>query len=61
MVMPALLLTKWLAIPPLQAIVQSWPYLVQLIAAIFIAEEQAVAALELAKEVMSAEVITIAG
>jgi len=38
MVMPALLLTKWLAIPPLQAIVQSWPYLVQLVAAIFIAD-----------------------
>jgi sterol desaturase/sphingolipid hydroxylase (fatty acid hydroxylase superfamily) len=38
MVLPALLLTKWLAIPPLQAIVQSWPYLVQLVAAIFIAD-----------------------
>ena len=38
MVMPALLLTKWLAIPQLQAIVQSWPYLVQLVAAIFIAD-----------------------
>src|SRR5436305_3756978 len=38
MVMPALLLTKWLAIPPLQAIVLSWPYLVQLVAAIFIAD-----------------------
>ena len=38
MVLPALLLTKWLAIPPLQAIVQSWPYVVQLVAAIFIAD-----------------------
>ena len=38
MVMPALLLTKWLAIPALQAIVQSRPYLVQLVAAIFIAD-----------------------
>lgn len=38
MVMPALLLTKWLAIPQLQAIVQSWPYLVQLVAAILIAD-----------------------
>jgi sterol desaturase/sphingolipid hydroxylase (fatty acid hydroxylase superfamily) len=34
MVAPALLLTKWLAIPPLQHFVQRWPYLVQLIAAI---------------------------
>src|SRR5204863_436888 len=38
MVLPALLLTKWLAIPPLQAFVQSWPYLVQLVAAIFVAD-----------------------
>ena len=38
MVMPALLLTKWLAILPLQAIVQRWPYLVQLVAAIFVAD-----------------------
>src|SRR5204862_8074216 len=34
MVMPALLLTRWLAIPPLQHFVQRWPYLVQLLAAI---------------------------
>jgi len=33
MVLPALLLTKWLAIPPFQAFVQRWPYLVQLVAA----------------------------
>jgi len=38
MVAPALLLTKWLAIPPLQHFVQRWPYLVQLIAAIFVAD-----------------------
>ena len=38
MVLPALLLTKWLAIPGLQAIVQRWPYLVQLVAAIFVAD-----------------------
>ena len=38
MVLPALLLTKWLAIPPLQAFVQRWPYLVQLVAAIFVAD-----------------------
>ena len=38
MVLPALLLTKWLAIPPLQHFVQRWPYLVQLVAAIFVAD-----------------------
>ena len=38
MVAPALLLTKWLAIPPLQHFVQRWPYLVQLVAAIFVAD-----------------------
>jgi lathosterol oxidase len=38
MVLPALLLTKWLAIPSLQAFVQRWPYLVQLVAAIFVAD-----------------------
>ena len=38
MVAPALLLTKWLAIPRLAAFVQSWPYLVQLVAAIFVAD-----------------------
>src|SRR5689334_11984967 len=38
MVAPALFLTKWLAIPPLQHFVQRWPYLVQLIAAIFVAD-----------------------
>lgn len=38
MVLPALLLTKWLAIPPFQAFVQRWPYLVQLVAAIFVAD-----------------------
>jgi len=38
MVAPALLLTKWLAIPPLQHFVQRWPYLAQLIAAIFVAD-----------------------
>jgi lathosterol oxidase len=38
MVAPAVLLNKWLAIPALQNIVQGWPYLVQLVAAIFIAD-----------------------
>lgn len=38
MVAPALLLTKYLAIPPLQHFVQRWPYLVQLVAAIFVAD-----------------------
>ena len=38
MVAPALLLTKYLAIPPLQHFVQRWPYVVQLIAAIFVAD-----------------------
>ncbi len=38
MVAPALLLTKWLAIPRLAAFVQSWPYVVQLLAAIFVAD-----------------------
>ena len=38
MVLPALLLTKWLAIPAFQAFVQRWPYLVQLVAAIFVAD-----------------------
>jgi len=38
MVLPALLLTRWLAIPSLQAFVQRWPYLVQLVAAIFVAD-----------------------
>jgi len=38
MVAPALLLTKWLSIPPLQHFVQRWPYLVQLVAAIFVAD-----------------------
>src|SRR4029077_10447203 len=38
MVAPALLLTRWLAIPPLQHFVQRWPYLVQLVAAIFVAD-----------------------
>src|SRR5438874_472311 len=34
----ARLLTKWLAIPSFQAFVQRWPYLVQLVAAIFVAD-----------------------
>jgi lathosterol oxidase len=38
MVAPALLLTRWLASPRLAAFVQSWPYLVQLVAAIFVAD-----------------------
>jgi lathosterol oxidase len=38
MVAPALLLTKYLAIPPLQHFVQRWPYLAQLVAAIFVAD-----------------------
>jgi lathosterol oxidase len=38
MVAPALLLTKWIAVPRLAAFVQSWPYLVQLVAAIFVAD-----------------------
>jgi lathosterol oxidase len=38
MVLPALAASKWLAIPRFQAFVGSWPYVVQLVAAIFVAD-----------------------